>query len=157
MDTSEVGANQSLEEKMPSSGVVKLNPPGVARPLGRYSHLSFVSATNLVAVAGQVAVDLDGNVVGLGDVRQQALQAYRNVSRVLEAAGLSLHDVWKLNAYVVGDDAIESFMEARTEFYSSVFPDERDYPPITLIAVTRLAFPELLVEIEALAAAPDGE
>jgi 2-iminobutanoate/2-iminopropanoate deaminase len=140
---------------MPGSGVVKLNPPGVARPLGRYSHLSFVSAANLVAVAGQVAVDPDGNVVGLGDVRQQALQAYRNVSRVLEAAGLSLHNVWKLNAYVVGSEAIEPFMDARTEFYSSVFPDERDYPPITLIAVTRLAFPELLVEIEALAVRPD--
>jgi 2-iminobutanoate/2-iminopropanoate deaminase len=141
---------------MTGSGVAKLNPPGVARPLGRYSHLSFVSAANLVAVAGQVAVDPDGNVVGPGDVRQQALQAYRNVSRVLEAVGLSLHNVWKLNAYVVGSDAIEPFMEARTEFYSSVFPDERDYPSITLIAVARLAFPELLVEIEALAVRPDG-
>jgi enamine deaminase RidA (YjgF/YER057c/UK114 family) len=140
---------------MSSGSVVKLNSPGVARPLGRYSHLSFVSAGSLVAVAGQVAVDTDGNIVGLGDVRQQALRAYRNVSRVLEAAGLSLHNVWKLNAYVVGSEAVESFMEARTEFYSSVFPDERDYPPITLIALTGLAFPELLVEIKALAVIPD--
>jgi 2-iminobutanoate/2-iminopropanoate deaminase len=159
LHTAESGANLSPAAKVTSSGssvVVKLNPPGVARPLGRYSHLSFVSASSLVAVAGQVAVDTDGNIVGLGDVRQQALQAYRNVSRVLEAAGLSLHNVWKLNAYVVGSEAVESFMEARTEFYSSVFPDERDYPPITLIAVTGLAFPELLVEIEALAVIPDG-
>ena len=155
MHASKTEVNQPPGTNVPGSGVVKFNPPGVARPLGRYSHLSFVSATNLVAVAGQVAVDPDGNFVGLGDVRQQALQAYRNVSAVLEAADLSLHNVWKLNAYVVGNDAIEPFMEARTEFYSSVFPDERDYPPITLIAVTRLAFPELLVEIEALAVRPD--
>jgi 2-iminobutanoate/2-iminopropanoate deaminase len=144
------------EAKIPDSGVAKLNPPSVARPLGRYSHLSFISTADLVAVAGQVAVDRDGKIVGAGDVHQQALQAYRNVSNVLEAVGLSLHNVWKLNAYVVGSDAIEPFMEARTEFYSEVFSDERDYPPITLIAVTRLAFPELLVEIEALAVRPPG-
>ena len=143
--------------EIPVSGVAKLNPPGVARPLGRYSHLSFISTSDLVAVAGQVAVDREGKVVGAGDVRQQALQAYRNVSTVLEAVGMSLHNVWKLNAYVVGSDAIDVFMEARTEFYSEVFPDERDYPPITLVAVTRLAFPELLVEIEALAVRPAGK
>jgi 2-iminobutanoate/2-iminopropanoate deaminase len=142
------------ERKIPPSGVAKLNPPGVARPLGRYSHLSFVGAADLVAVAGQVAVNRNGTVVGVGDVRQQTLQAYRNVANVLEAAGLSLQNVWKFNAYVVGGDAIEPFMEARTEFYSEVFPEEQDYPPITLIAVTRLAFPELLVEIEALAVRP---
>jgi 2-iminobutanoate/2-iminopropanoate deaminase len=139
---------------IPASGVAKLNPASVARPLGRYSHLSFVNASDLVAVAGQVAVDRDGNFIGIGDVRQQALQAYQNISDVLQAAGLSMDNVWKLNAYVVGGDAIEPFMQARTEFYARTFADERDYPPITLIAVSRLAFPELLVEIEALAVRP---
>ena len=139
---------------IPASGVTKFNPASVARPLGRYSHLSFVSTSDLVAVAGQVAVDRDGNFVGIGDVREQGLQAYQNLSDVLAAADLSMHNVWKLNAYVVGGDAIEPFMQARTEFYARTFDDEADYPPITLIAVSRLAFPELLVEIEALAVRP---
>jgi 2-iminobutanoate/2-iminopropanoate deaminase len=60
-------------------------------------------------------------------------------------------DIVKCNAYVVGTDRIADFMRARTEVYARYFPDGV-YPPITLVAVAGLAFPELLVEIECLAA-----
>jgi 2-iminobutanoate/2-iminopropanoate deaminase len=133
-----------------------LVPDSLPKPLGRYSHLSIVRGTELVSVAGQVAVNLAGEFVGVGDVLAQAHQAYANVRSALQAIGLDVADIWKLNAYVVGPDAIEQFMQARTEVYAEYFPDG-DYPPITLVAVSRLAFPELLVEIEALAVRPIEE
>jgi enamine deaminase RidA (YjgF/YER057c/UK114 family) len=137
-------------------GVQMLVPPTLPAPLGRYSHLSIARGTELVAVAGQVAVDRAGNVVGRGDVTAQTKQAYANVRAALQAVGLEVADVWKLNAYVVGPDAIEDFMRARTEVYEDFFPDGR-YPPITLVAVSRLAFEDLLVEIEAIAVRSPSE
>jgi enamine deaminase RidA (YjgF/YER057c/UK114 family) len=138
------------------SGVETLIPPTLPKPLGRYSHLSIARGTELVAVAGQVAVDIDGNVVGSGDVIAQAKQAYANVRTALRAVGLDVANVWKLNAYVVGPNAIEDFMQARTMVYADFFPDG-NYPPITLVAVSRLAFEDLLVEIEAIAVRPSSE
>jgi 2-iminobutanoate/2-iminopropanoate deaminase len=133
-----------------ASGLELLTPPELPTPLGRYSHLAVAPASSLVAVAGQVSVDADGELVGRGDVHAQAVQAYENVRAALACVGVGMTDIWKLNAYVVGGDAIEPFMAARTEVYATYYPDGV-YPPITLIAVSRLAFPELLVEIEAVA------
>jgi 2-iminobutanoate/2-iminopropanoate deaminase len=133
-----------------------LVPPSLPSPLGLYSHLSVVRGSEFVSVAGQVSVDQSGAVVGIGDVVAQARQAYANVRDALQVVGLDLTDVWKLNAYVVGPDAIEQFMQARSEVYAEYFPDG-SYPPITLVAVTRLAFPELLVEIEAIAVRPNEQ
>jgi 2-iminobutanoate/2-iminopropanoate deaminase len=133
-----------------------LTPPELPTPLGRYSHLGVAPVSSLVAVAGQVSVDADGELVGPGDVHAQAVQAYENVRAALGCVGLGMADVWKLNAYVVGGDSIEPFMAARTEVYARYYPDGA-YPPITLIAISRLAFPELLVEIEAIAVRPGTE
>jgi enamine deaminase RidA (YjgF/YER057c/UK114 family) len=137
-------------------GLEMLSPPELPAPLGRYSHLGVAPVSRLVAVAGQVSVDVDGELVGAGDVRAQAVQAYENVRATLGCLGLGMADVWKLNAYVVGGDSIEPFMAARTEVYERYYPDGV-YPPITLVAVSRLAFPELLVEIEAIAVRPGTE
>ena len=139
-----------MTTKSPAAGLEMLTPPELPTPLGRYSHLGVAPMSRLVAVAGQVSVDADGEIVGAGDVHAQAVQAYENVRAALGCLGLGMADVWKLNAYVVGGDSIEPFMAARTAVYANFYPDGV-YPPITLVAVSRLAFPELLVEIEAIA------
>jgi 2-iminobutanoate/2-iminopropanoate deaminase len=145
-----------MTTKSMASGLQMLTPPELPTPLGRYSHLGVAPMSSLVAVAGQVSVDADGELVGAGDVQAQAIRAYENVRAALGCLGLGMADVWKLNAYVVGGDSIEPFMAARTEFYATYYPDGV-YPPITLVAVSRLAFPELLVEIEAIAVLPATE
>jgi enamine deaminase RidA (YjgF/YER057c/UK114 family) len=145
-----------MTTKSLTSGLEMLTPPELPTPLGRYSHLGIAPMSSLVAVAGQVSVDVNGELVGAGDVRAQAVQAYENVRAALGCLELGMADVWKLNAYVVGGDSIEPFMAARTEVYAKYYP-HGVYPPITLVAVSRLAFPELLVEIEALAVRPATE
>lgn len=127
-----------------------LTPAQLPKPLGRYSHLGIARSADLVTVAGQVSVDASGELVGPGDACAQAVQAYENLDAALGCVGLGMGDIWKLNAYVVGGENIEAFMAARTAVYERLFPDG-SYPPITLVAISRLAFPELLVEIEAIA------
>jgi 2-iminobutanoate/2-iminopropanoate deaminase len=128
-----------------------LTPDTLPKPLGRYSHLSVARGVDLVSVAGQVSVDAHGNYVAVGSVFGQAVKAYENVRDALATVDLAMTDIVKCNAYVVGTDRIADFMRARTEVYARYFPDGV-YPPITLVAVAGLAFPELLVEIECLAA-----
>jgi 2-iminobutanoate/2-iminopropanoate deaminase len=148
--------DRRMTRKNVAAGLEMLTPPELPTPLGRYSHLGIAPVSSLVAVAGQVSIDTDGELVGAGDVHAQAVQAYENIRAALGCVGLGMADVWKLNAYVVGGDSIEPFMAARTEFYATYYPDGV-YPPITLVAVSRLAFPELLVEIEAIAVLPETE
>lgn len=134
-------------------GITHLNPAELVHPLGAYSHLGIARGVDTVFVAGQVSVDKNGDYVGIGEVRAQTLQAYQNVSDALSTIGLSMADVVKVNAYVVGGQNIPEFMKARVEAYAGHYPDGV-FPPITLIAVAGLAFPELLVEVECVAALP---
>lgn len=138
---------------IPTTGVTMLTPPSLPKPLGRYSHLSVARGVDLVSIAGQVSVDANGGYVAVADVYGQAVQAYENVRAALATVGLDVTDIIKCNAYVVGADSIPEFMRARTDVYARFFPDGV-YPPITLVAVAGLAFPELLVEIECVAALP---
>ena len=100
---------------------------------------------NAVYTSGQVAMDSDGNVVGEGDMKAQARRALENVKSVLEAAGASMGDVVKITVYVTDIKRLGETHEVRGEF----FPDPP--PASTGIEVSALAFPGLLIEIEAIA------
>ena len=100
---------------------------------------------NAVYVSGQVSMDSDGNVVGEGDMKAQTRQALGNVKTVLEAAGASMSDVVKVTVYLTDISRLRETHEVRAQF----FPDPP--PASTAIEVTALAFPGLLVEIEAVA------
>ena len=100
---------------------------------------------NAVYTSGQVAMDSDGNVVGEGDMKAQARRALENVQSVLEAAGASMGDVVKVTVYVTDISRLGETHEVRGEF----FPDPP--PASTGIKVSALAFPGLLIEIEAIA------
>ncbi len=129
-------------------------PAGLPEPLGRYSHLG-IGSGEVVAIAGQVSVDEGGELAGPG-VPEQTRQVFVNLGHALSAAELGFADILKMNTYLVGEDAIEQFMRARTEVFEKVYP-AGEYPPNTLVVVSRLVEPQFLVEIEALAMRATGE
>jgi enamine deaminase RidA (YjgF/YER057c/UK114 family) len=123
-------------------------PDGLGQPLGRYSHISIARGGEIVTVAGQVGITKDGEVAGDGGLTAQVWQVYRNLTIALESLGLALTDVFKFTTYLVGADNIPEFMTARTAAFAEFFPDG-EYPPNTLLVVSRLVEERFTVEIEA--------
>ena len=119
-----------------------LNPSGMHTPTG-YSHV--VKAGDTIYIAGQVAVASDGSVVGKDDPAAQAEQVYKNIQNALASVGASLQHLVKTTTYVVSRDCIEAVREARAKYLAN------DPPTSTLLIVSRLASPEILIEIEAVA------
>jgi 2-iminobutanoate/2-iminopropanoate deaminase len=122
---------------------------------GMYSHGMIAPGGELVVVAGQVAADRAGKLVGPGDVVAQTRQAFENVRAVLEAAGSGMRQIVRFQTFLTHATDIEGFMQARKEVFPGYFPDGV-YPPNTILVVSRLVLPELLVEIEAMAVKPAG-
>jgi len=125
-------------------------PKSFGPPLGMYSH--GMAAGDLVIVAGQVGLGAEGRVAG-DDIGSQTKQALENVRTVVEAAGCTMRDVVRLQTFLTRSEDIGGFMKARGEVFPTYFPD-KVYPPNTLLVVSRLVRPELLVEIEAMALRP---
>jgi 2-iminobutanoate/2-iminopropanoate deaminase len=123
------------------------NPDVLGAPLGLYSHVASATGGRTVVVAGQVGVDRDGLLVGDGDVGAQTRQAYENVGVCLVSAGASWGDVVKVTTFLVSADLIDEFVRARQETFAGLFPSGA-FPPSTLLIVSGLVRPELLVEIE---------
>lgn len=130
-----------------------INSSEAPQPLGAYSQGVRVKAGELLFVAGQVALDAAGNLVGEGDVAIQTRQVFHNIGQVLGRTGANFRNVVEFTTYVVGRDSIQPFLNARAELFPSLFPD-RDYPPNTLLIVDGLVREEFLVEIKAVAALP---
>jgi enamine deaminase RidA (YjgF/YER057c/UK114 family) len=127
-----------------------LTPTGDGKPIGMYSAGFVADASPLVFVAGQVAMDPDGRVVGPGDLKAQAAQVYRNLAAVLAEAGCTLRDVVKFTTFLVRNEDWAPFAEWRKTEYPRLFPDGV-YPANTGVVVKELARPELLLEVEAIA------
>jgi reactive intermediate/imine deaminase len=127
---------------------IALMADSVRTPPG-YSHA--VRAGGLIFVSGQVPFDEHGSVVGPGDMAAQTRQAFTNLGAVLAAAGASFPDVVKLTFFVCDIAQLAAVRSARDEFIDTTNP-----PASTLIEVSRLFVPEVLIEIEAVAVAPDG-
>ncbi len=117
------------------------------RPRAGYSQAWTVTGAKLIFVSGQVSVDMDGNTVGVGDIVIQTRTVLDNLKGVLEGAGANIRDVIKLNIYVTN---MAEYREKALEIRQEYFP--QDFPTSTLVEVKSLAHPELMVEIEAVAA-----
>jgi len=126
-----------------------ITPKGFGAPLGMYSHGVVAPGGELVVVAGQVGMSPSGHVA-VDDVVAQTKQALENVRAVVEAGRSSMRDIIRLQTFLTRADDISGFMKARSEVFPGYFPDGA-YPPNTLLIVSRLVRPELLVEIEAIA------
>jgi enamine deaminase RidA (YjgF/YER057c/UK114 family) len=128
-----------------------LKPEGIAPGTG-YTHVVVTSPGKLVFVAGQVARDKQGNLVGKGDLRAQTVQVFENLKAALTAAGATFNDVVKINWYIKDykPESLAALREVRTMYVN------KDNPPAsTLIGVAALAQEDYLIEVEAVAALPD--
>ena len=110
-----------------------------------YAHVVAVEGRRLIFVAGQLARNRAGNVVGKGDMRTQIRQVGENIKAALEAAGASLADVVKTNTFVTDIDEFFRHVDVRMEYFGPALPTS------TTVEVRRLAHPDFLVEIEAVA------
>jgi len=105
-----------------------------------------IKAGNTVYIAGQIAVDQDGQIVGRGDVTAQATQVFENLGKALAAAGADWSHLVKITVYVTDAGLRDPIREARRRYLGS--PD----PVVsTFVVVAALALPELLIEIEGIA------
>ena len=130
-----------------------LNPEGLPKP-DVYRQVAVATGSRLVFLAGQVARDAAGDPVGAGDLAAQVEQALRNVHTAITAVGGTFEDVAKLTVYVV--DWNPEKLAALGEGVGKAAADLQIDPlkPITLIGVSALGEPDLLVEIEAVAVLP---
>ena len=124
-------------------------PNGVHQPPGKYSHAARADGP-LIVIAGQVALDIDGELVGENDVAAQTQQVFSNMQAVLASSGTSYANVVEFTYYIVGRENVPGFMDARTAIFDAVYPNG-DYPPATLLVVGGLANEDFLVEVSALA------
>ena len=127
-----------------------LNPQELGAAPKFYSHaVALAGQAKLVYVSGQVSWGPDGRVVGAGDMRAQCEQVFKNVTTVLAAAGAGWGDILKMNAYMVNlnADNVTAFREIRLRYLK---PGQ--LPASTLVGVTSLVQPELLLEVEVVAA-----
>jgi enamine deaminase RidA (YjgF/YER057c/UK114 family) len=130
--------------------ITRLNPPELGTPPG-YSQIVEVHSGRMVFIAGQTALDRDGNVVGRNDFAAQAKQVFQNLTIALHASGCTPAHLVKLTVYLTDMDNLGRYREARNQFFASVTPPAA--PAVTLVEVSKLYGPDFLIEIEAIAAA----
>jgi 2-iminobutanoate/2-iminopropanoate deaminase len=125
-----------------------IQPPTV-HDTKAYSYSHAVRMGDLIFVSGQVGRDRNGELLGKGDVRVQTEQAFANLKLILEAAGSGLHKVGKVTVFTTSLEYRPIIHEVR----SRIFQEVGHLPASTLAVVSSLAFPDWLVEIEAIAMA----
>ena len=127
------------------------NPRGLAKPLGSYSHVARASAAEWLFIAGQVAVDRRGRLVGASDFEAQARQVFRNLGAALKSAGAGYGNIVQFTTYLVHSQDIPKFMKYRLREFPKMFSNGA-YPPNTLLMIDRLVQEPLLVEVQTVAA-----
>jgi len=126
----------------------RVNPWQWQNALGFSQAIAVRGAQDVLYCAGQTAMNADGNPLHEGDMGAQAREAMDNLETVLRDAGYSLSDIVRINYYTTDVDA---FFEAYPDEVAGRLAEAGCQPASTLLGVTRLAFPQLMVEIEATA------
>ena len=125
------------------------NPDTMAKPMVGYSQVAEVTGGKIVYVAGQVALDHSGNLVGKDDFRAQVQQVFENLKAAVKATGGNFDSVIKLNYYCaesVDPSQISIVREVRDKYVNTANP-----PTSTFVVVKRLVRPEWLIEVDAVA------
>jgi enamine deaminase RidA (YjgF/YER057c/UK114 family) len=127
------------------------NPDTLAKPLGQYSHITRVKASEFVFIAGQVGADKDGKLVGAGDFDAQCVQVFANIEAALKSVGGGWNNLVEFTTYLVHSQDIPKFMAYRLREFPRMF-SSGVYPPNTLLIVDRLVQEPFLIEVQATAA-----
>ena len=128
------------------------NPEGLGKPLGQYCQIARVkNASEWLFIAGQVATDLGGNIVGADDFDAQCRQVFNNIEAALKSAGADWGNIVQFTTYLVHSQDIAKFMVFRKREFPKMFPGGK-YPPNTLLMVDRLVGEPFLVEVQPIAA-----
>jgi reactive intermediate/imine deaminase len=125
-----------------------LTPATLSPPFG-YSHVVEAPAGSIVYISGQVPLDADGRLVGEGDFAAQTRQVFENLTHALEAAEATWSDVVKLDYFLRDVGQIGAVRAIRDEYVDTANP-----PASTLVEVSSLFSPDVLVEIQAVAIKP---
>ena len=125
-----------------------LNPPTLSVPTG-YTHVVQVHSGRTIYVAGQIAFDKSGNLVGKNDFGAQATQVFENLKLALSAAGATFDNLVKVTTFVTDMSQIATLRAIRARYYG------KNAPASTLVQIGKLANEELMIEIEAIAVVPE--
>ncbi len=126
------------------------NVDALGTPLGPYSHVARVKASEYLYIAGMVGTDAGGKLAG-EDFDAQCSQVFRNIEAALKSGGAGWGNVVQFTTYLVHSQDIAKFMAWRKREFPRMFPGGK-YPPNTLLIVDRLVQEALLVEVQAVAA-----
>jgi len=132
------------------ASIKRVNPVELGSPPG-YSQVVEVQATRMIFIAGQTALNREGELVGKNDFAAQADQVFENLNKALAAVGCDVSNLVKLTVFLRDMENLPVYREARSRFFSTVTPTGA--PAVTLVEVSRLYGPDFLIEIEAIAAA----
>ena len=132
---------------MPDIQIV--NPDALGKPLGQYSHMTRVRASEFLFIAGQVGIDKAGTIAA--DFDAQCTQTFANIEAALASAGAGWANVVQLTTYMVHSQDIAKFMAWRQRAFPTLFKNGV-YPPNTLLIVDRLVLEPLLIEVQPIAA-----
>jgi enamine deaminase RidA (YjgF/YER057c/UK114 family) len=127
------------------------NVEALGKPLGQYSHMTRVKASEFLFIAGVLAADKAGSVVGKDDFDAQCVQVFRNIAAALDSAGAGWGNVVEFTTYLVHSQDVARFMAFRLREFPKMFPDGV-YPPNTLLIVDRLVQEPYLIEVQTVAA-----
>ena len=129
----------------PAATLRRIDPSGLPPSRDLYTHVVVARGSALVFVAGQVALDSTGRLVGPNDLQAQAHQVYGNVTRALQAAGAGWNDVVKTTTYLIAGTDASLLLDVRRRYLGDAVPAN------TLLYVSRLAREGLMLEVEAIA------
>ena len=127
------------------------SPDVLGKPLGQYSQITRVKASEFVYIAGQLATDRDGKIIGADDFDAQCGQVFANIETALKSVGAGWGNVVEFTTYLVHSQDIPKFMTYRKREFPRFFADDA-YPPNTLLMVDRLVQEPFLVEVKTIAA-----
>lgn len=127
------------------------NVPELGQPAGHYSHVARVrNAAERLYIAGMVANDASGNLVGEDDFDAQATQVFRNIEIALQSAGAHWRNVVQFTTYLTRAGDVKKWRAFRQREFLKWFPDGK-YPPNTLLIIDRLAAETFLIEVQTIA------
>lgn len=128
-----------------------LSPDTLGKPLGQYSQITRVKASEFLFIAGQVATDRTGAIVGADDFDAQCVQVFANIEAALRSQGAGFANVVEFTTYLVHSQDIAKFMTYRRREFPEMFANGA-YPPNTLLMIDRLVGEQFLIEVQTVAA-----